>query len=143
MSHTVATKYNPATGKITAKCWNGRIIVDGYNNKNTLGELAAHREAVKVLLKKLNNGDDNGEWTITAAAEGLKAMEYTFIIDYVALPAQKREYRVMWEIYTTADSYESAARWVQNTYFAQGHQGHYEVKARGDVYPVVVDFLPE
>lgn len=146
MSHTVTTKYNPATRKITAKCWKTSVRVDGYTTKNISGDIDAHRAALNTLLSKLNADADNGriEWFEIAAAEGLKANEYTFIIDTRSNEIGRgHEYRISWEIDTVAASHEDAARWVAKTYFAQNHQPYFEVKCRTagwkDKHPVIVD----
>lgn len=139
MAHTVTTKYNPATGKITAKCWRASVRVEAYSTKAISGELPAHRAALEKLLAKLNADGEMVKWFEVAAAEGIKANEYTFVIDTRLESDCNREYRVMWQIDTTAGSYEEAADYVHKTYFAQGTSPYFEVKAKGDKYPVVVD----
>lgn len=144
MSHTVTTKYNPATGKITAKCWRASVRIDAYSTKNISGDLEAHRAALNTLLSKLNADKDGVEWFEIAAAEGLKANEYTFIIDTRSTEIGRgHEYRISWEIDTVAASHEDAARWVAATYFSQSHKPYFEVKCRTagwkDKHPVIVD----
>lgn len=143
MAHTITTKYNPSTGKITVDCWRKRIFVEAYTTKAESGAEVAHTLAAEKLVAFLNQDKEGVEWHIIAAAEGIKPNTYTFIIQTRAMPETRTEYRVMWEIDTLADSYESAARWTQDTFFAQGHAGHFEVKAKGDKHPVVVDFIGE
>ncbi len=144
MAHTISTKYNPATGKITAKCWNGSIRIDGYDTKAAQSDLKAHREAAEALLQnKLNADKEGGEWTIIAAAEGIKANEYTFIIDYIVEPGARKEYLVTWSIDVMADSYKDAARWTQDTFFAQGSQMSFEVRPRDVANPITIDFTKE
>ena len=144
MAHTVSTKYSPATGKIIAKCWRARVSIEAYSTKAISGPLPAHRAALEKLLGKLNEDKDGVEWFEVAAAEGIKANEYTFIIDTRPVnEGRGHEYRVCWEIDTVAASHEDAARFVHKTYFAQGTSPYFEVKCRTkgwvDKHPVIVD----
>ena len=128
MAHTVTTKYNPATGKITAKCWRKTTRIEGYSTKACKGAEDAHREALNNLLAHLNIDRDGVEWFEVAAAEGINANEYTFIIDTrPATEGRGHEYRITWEIDTIAASHEDAARWVAATYFAQSHNPYFTV----------------
>lgn len=146
MAHTVISKYNPATGRITAKCWRASVRVEAYSTKAISGPIPAHRAALDHLLSKLNADNDIVEWFEVAAAEGINANEYTFIID--TRPAlgegKQSEYRITWEIDTTASSYEEAARWTAKTYFAQEAAPYFEMRRRiengkFEKHPVIVD----
>lgn len=144
MAHTVTTKYNPATGKITAKCWRKTVRIEGYTTKAVSGAEEAHREALAKLLAFLNVDRDGVEWFEIACAEGIDANTYTFIIDTRSTEIGRgHEYRITWEIDTVAASHADAARWVADTYFAQSHNPYFEVKCRTagwkDKHPVIVD----
>lgn len=144
MAQVITTKYNPASGKITAKCWCKTMRVEAYTTKAELGASHAHRNAADQLVKFLNANKDAGVmWEIIANSEGIAANEWVFIMECQTAPEARHEYRVSWEIDVLADSYERAARWVQDQYFAQGHAGYFEVKRAGDINPVVVDFQGE
>lgn len=144
MAHTVTTKYNPASGKITAKCWRKTVRIEAYSTKAISGAEPAHRAALEKLLAFLNQDKEGVEWFEVAAAEGIAANTYTFIIGTrPADTGRGHEYRVTWEIDTVAASHEDAARFVAATYFAQSTSQHFEVKCRTpgwkDKHPVIVD----
>lgn len=149
MSHVINTKYNPASGSITAKCWRKTVRMEAYTSKACSGALQAHTEAAEKLLAFLNQDRDGVQWVIIAAAESYKANEYTFIIDTVR-DEGANHYRVTWCTDVQADSYNDAARQVAARNFQQrisnGEEGSacvFEVARQDDGWkdkdPVIVD----
>lgn len=149
MSHVINTKYNPASGNISATCWRKSVRHEAYTTKAETGARQAHRAAAEKLIAFLNADRDGIKWVIIADAESYKANEYVFIIDTVR-DEGANHYRVTWGVDVYANSYNDAARIVAARNFqqriAEGAEGSacvFDVARQDegwkDQYPVVVD----